>query len=122
LLARLQTLQRRHHPKTPPQRMHFGILNINLVQHQVSLGNNIIDLKPTEFELLVFLAKNADHIVNRENIMQALRGANYDGIDRSIDLRISYLRKKLHDDIQEPYRIKTVHGKGYIFISTAWDQ
>lgn len=58
--------------------------------------------------------------MNREQIMQALRGIPYDGIDRTIDLRISYLRKKLNDNIIDPYRIKTIRGKGYILISTAW--
>ncbi len=52
--------------------------------------------------------------------MQALRGVSYDGVDRTIDLRISYLRKKLQDDAIEPYRIKTVRSKGYMLISTAW--
>lgn len=53
--------------------------------------------------------------------MQALRGTSYDGIDRTIDLRISYLRKKLGDNIDNPFRIKTVRAKGYVFISSAWE-
>ncbi len=121
LLARLQALQRRHHQPVQLKELVFGDLHLNIVQRIVTLSGLHIDLKPLEFELLVFLAKNADRVVNRENIMQALRGISFDGVDRTIDLRISYLRRKLQDNMEEPYRIKTVHSKGYIFISTAWD-
>lgn len=121
LAARLEALQRRHRPTIPPKELKFGLLKLDLVKRTVYLANVEILLKPLEFELLAFLAKNADSTVNRENIMQALRGTSYDGVDRTIDLRISYLRKKLHDSISAPYRIKTIHAKGYVFISTAWD-
>ena len=121
LAARLEALQRRHPPAVPVKELKFGVLNLDLVKRTVHLSNEEILLKPLEFELLSFLAKNADSIVNRENIMQALRGTSYDGVDRTIDLRISYLRKKLQDNIAAPYRIKTIHAKGYILISTAWN-
>lgn len=121
LLARIKALQRRSQPKIALKALDFGVLHIDLVSHKVILANAEILLKPLEFELLVFLAKNADHVVNRESIMQALRGISYDGIDRTIDLRISYLRKKLNDNIAEPYRIKTIWAKGYLFLSTAWN-
>lgn len=121
LLARLQALQRRQHQPVQLKELVFGKLHLNIIERIVTLSGARIELKPLEFELLVFLAKNADRIVNRENIMQALRGVSFDGIDRTIDLRISYLRRKLQDNIEEPYRIKTVHAKGYIFISTAWN-
>lgn len=121
LEARLQALQRRNRqPQQQQKELHFGSLHLDLIKRVVTLADVKIDLKPLEFELLVFLAKNADCIVNRENIMQALRGVSYDGVDRTIDLRISYLRKKLQDDAIEPYRIKTVRSKGYMLISTAW--
>lgn len=121
LVARLEALRRRQSPIIPPKELKFGVLKLDLVRRTVHLSNVEILLKPLEFELLAFLAKNADSIVNRENIMQALRGTSYDGVDRTIDLRISYLRKKLHDNIASPYRIKTIRAKGYALISTAWD-
>lgn len=121
LAARLEALQRRQRSTIPPTELKFGALKLDLVKRTVYLSNAEISLKPLEFELLAFLAKNADAIVNRENIMQALRGTSYDGVDRTIDLRISYLRKKLHDNIAIPYRIKTIRAKGYVLISTAWD-
>lgn len=122
LAARVDALNRRRRTTVPTQALIFGVLRIDLVQRIVTLAGESIDLKPTEFELLVFLAQNADKTVNRENIMQALRGMSYDGIDRTIDLRISYLRKKLGDNVEAPFRIKTVRARGYIFISTAWNK
>ncbi len=120
LAARVEALNRRQRTAAPPQQLNFGALRIDLVQRTVTLSGESIELKPTEFELLAFLAQNADKTLNRENIMQALRGTSYDGIDRTIDLRISYLRKKLGDNINEPFRIKTVRAKGYVLISSAW--
>ena len=122
LAARVDALQRRQRTPTPLRQLTFGILQIDLVQRTVTLSGKSIELKPTEFELLAFLAQNADNTVNRENIMQALRGVSFDGIDRTIDLRISYLRKKLGDNIDEPFRIKTVRAKGYVLISSAWNE
>lgn len=120
LAARVYALQRRKQTLAKPRELIFGKLEIDLVQRTVTLSGKCVELKPTEFELLAFLAQNADKVVSRENIMQALRGVSYDGIDRTIDLRISYLRKKLDDNIAEPFRIKTVRVQGYIFLSSAW--
>ena len=53
--------------------------------------------------------------------MYALSGHEYDGVDRGIDLKISRLRKALNDNNKKPYRIKTIHKKGYIFVSAAWE-
>lgn len=120
LAARIEALQRRNRPLPPKLLLQFGELAIDLAARVVTLGGETIPLKPLEFELLAFLAKNADRPVNRENIMQALRGISFDGVDRSIDLRISYLRNKLRDNATEPYRIKTVRSKGYVLVSNAW--
>lgn len=122
LLAHIAALFRRPVIAEKIEQLTFGQLQINLINQTVLLSNKPIELQYSEFELLVLLAKNADHCLNRDNIMYTLRGREYDGVDRSIDLRISYLRKKLDDDPKKPYKIKTQHGKGYIFISSAWDK
>ena len=121
LLAHIQKLLNRSLQNIATKQLEFDQLNINLQKHTVTLNEKNIELKPKEFELLVLLAENAGHILNRNNIMRSLRGIDYDGFDRSIDLRISYLRKKLNDNIENPYRIITVHGKGYLFVPDAWD-
>lgn len=122
LLAHIAALFRRPPLTEKIKHLQFGELEIDLIQQQASVSKNLVDLSPSEFELLALLAKNADHCLNRDNISYALRGREYDGVDRSIDLRISYLRKKLGDNAQSPNKIKTMHGKGYILVSTAWDR
>jgi DNA-binding response OmpR family regulator len=121
LLAHIAALFRRPTLAEKFDHIQFGKLDIDLIQSNVSFLGKSVELSPSEFELLVLLAKNADHCLNRDNIMYALRGREYDGVDRSVDLRISHLRKKLGDNTQKPYKIKTMHGKGYMLISTAWD-
>jgi len=121
LLAHIAALFRRPKLAEKLERIQFGELTIDLIQTTVSLSGSVINLSPSEFELLSFLAKNVDRCLNRDNITYALHGREYDGVDRSIDLRISHLRKKLGDNTQKPYKIKTIHGKGYVLISTAWE-
>jgi DNA-binding response OmpR family regulator len=60
-------------------------------------------------------------VVSREDLTLLLRGIAFDGLDRSIDGRISKLRRKLRDDAAEPKRIKTIRSKGYQFSKHAWD-
>lgn len=120
LIAHIAALFRRPNLSEKIDHIGFDTLYIDLINKIVTLCGKEIQLKPMEFELLTLLAKNADYSLNRDNIMYALRGREYDGIDRSIDLRISYLRKKLADNVKKPYRIITSHGKGYTLISTAW--
>lgn len=124
LLARIQATLKRSKPRPHQFAMKeiaFGKLHIDLEKRLVTLNNSPVDLKPTEFDLLALLAINAGTNLSRDNIMHALRGIDYDGIDRSIDLRISYLRKKLDDDLEHPYRIITARGKGYVFQPDAWE-
>ena len=122
LIAHIAALFRRPNLSEPINQIKLGELHIDLIKKIARLASKEIELKPTDFELLSLLAKNADYTLNRDNIMYALHGREYDGVDRSIDQRISHLRKKLGDNAQKPYKIKSVHGKGYVFISSAWDK
>ena len=78
------------------------------------LDGTPVELTTAEFDLLWLLAASAGQVVPREQIYQSLLGLKYDGLDRSIDLRVSRLRKKLGDDPASPSRIKSVRGVGYI--------
>jgi len=98
----------------------FGNLTINQATQVVSLNGQNLNVSSKEFEVLWILAKNAGQIISREELVTQLRGFDYDGYDRSIDIRISKLRKKLGDDAGHPFRIKTVWGKGYLFVEDAW--
>lgn len=94
----------------------FDSLIINFENRNVLLQEQDIDLTTAEFDLLWLLASNAGKILSRDDIFSQVRGIDFDGSDRSIDARISRLRRKLLDDPDNPSRIKTVRGKGYLFL------
>lgn len=119
LLARIRTLLRRVPDigRTPAAHtsnsiINTGTLTINTGNRSVSIEGKHIDLTSAEFELLLLLAQDIGHVVDRDTIIQELRGFDYDGLDRSIDRRISRLRKKLSIGTQHSV-IKTIRGKGY---------
>lgn len=124
LLARLRALLRRTQAiqrSAENQALSFGRLTMNLQSHQVIYDGVEVDLTTQEFELLSFLARNAGTVLSRDTIYNNIRGIEYDGLDRTVDVRISRLRKKLHDNPEQPYRIRTIWGKGYLFVVNAWD-
>jgi len=94
----------------------FDSLVINRSSQRVTLYGRSVDLTTAEFALLWFLASNSGRVLDRETIFKAIRGIPYDGLDRSVDIIISRLRKKLGDDAAKPWRIKTVWGQGYLFV------
>ncbi len=89
-------------------------LRIDASSRTVQLEGQPIELTTAEFDLLWLLASRAGTVVERRKIYEELLGISYDGLDRSIDLRISRLRKKLGDDPSRPTRIKSVRGVGYL--------
>ncbi|MBL4942330.1 MAG: response regulator [Colwellia sp.] len=100
--------------------LQFQGLLINEQARSVTLNEQLINVSSNEFDVLWLLAQKAGQLVLREELVSELRGFDYDGFDRSIDLRISRLRKKLHDNSAEPFRIKTIWGKGYLFAKDVW--
>ncbi|GGW81393.1 response regulator [Alteromonas halophila] len=122
LLARIQALLRRTRQRQSALNasLRFGNLYIDKEARSVTLGDENISLTSHEFDLLYMLAENAGCVVHREHIYRDIIGREYDGLDRSADVRISRLRKKLNDNTQQPYRIKTIWGKGFFFVADAW--
>lgn len=122
LLARIKALLRRTDSSTDQNEnvLEFGGLKIDTSAKSVQLNNESITLSTTEFDLLWVLASHAGEVMKRQTLVQELRGFDYDGFDRTIDVRISRLRKKLLDNTQEPEKIKTVWSKGYLFVPGAW--
>lgn len=98
----------------------FGELNLDAKAKRVIYQGEEVSLSSSEFDFLWFLARNAGQPVNRDEVFQALKGREYDGQDRRFDLMISGLRKKFNDDPQSPQKIKTVWGKGYLFVEDSW--
>ena len=119
LLARIRALLRRT-DKTPEdevaQRIEFDDLVIDNGGRSVTLNGELVDFTSAEYDLLWLLASNAGRILSREDIFERLRGIEYDGQDRSIDVRISRIRPKIGDDPENPKLIKTVRSKGYLFV------
>lgn len=119
LLARLRSHLRKHVPSSPADEVReitVGSLKIHLNRRSVSLGEDEVQLTTAEFDLLWMLAEQAGRVVSREDIYPKLVGVSYDGQDRSIDLRVSRLRRKLGDDPATPARIKSIRGVGYILV------
>jgi two-component system response regulator RstA len=127
LLARIRALMRRVNEKNQPLvgsdpvsegpvRVQFNELVIDRSMREAWLSGATVDLTSAEFDLLWLLASNAGRVLSREEIFTALRGIEYDGQDRSIDVRVSRIRPKIGDDPIHPRRIKTVRSKGYLFV------
>ena len=121
LLARLRLHLRQHQPQaieseaTPVNTrngIHFGQLRIDPVNRQVTLKDKNINLSTSDFDLLWELATHAGTIMDRDALLLTLRGVSYDGMDRSIDV---------DDNAIDPFRIKTVRNKGYLFAPNAWE-
>ncbi|MGL1957418.1 MAG: winged helix-turn-helix domain-containing protein [Colwellia sp.] len=123
LLARITALLRRGELPNQSQEqgeVSCGDLHINRTSRSVMLKDEKIELTSQEFDLLWLLATKAGEVQNRDYIYKAVVGREYDGLDRSVDVRISRLRKKLYDDNETPFRIKTIWGQGYLFVPDAW--
>lgn len=127
LLARIRAMLRRvaesmqagNSGNEEPVRLQFNDLVIDRSMREAWLNEESIDLTSAEFDLLWLLASNAGRVLSREEIFTALRGIEYDGQDRSIDVRVSRIRPKIGDDPVHPRRIKTVRSKGYLFVKEA---
>lgn len=119
LLARVRALLRRIEPdaESPPSRLEFGNLVIDNSAREVILDGQSVEMTSAEYDLLWLLASHAGTVLSRETIFERLRGIQYDGQDRSIDVRISRIRPKVGDDPDNPRRIKTVRSKGYLFVA-----
>lgn len=116
LVARIQAVLRRSHeaPRLPART--FGKLTVDFERRTAFLGEELLPLTTNEFAALALLARNAGKVLDRDQILQALRGIDSEAFNRSVDITISRLRQKLGDDAQKPSFIKTVWGVGYIFV------
>ncbi len=124
LAARVKSLLRRYDRQNRKQaheerRISVGSLNIDALNREVELDGTRLNLTTSEFNLLWFLAEHAGQIISRDDICRELRGVEWDGIDRSVDLLVARLRKKLGDSGKRPDIVKSVRGSGYLLAVTA---
>jgi DNA-binding response OmpR family regulator len=122
LVAHINALLRRGRSKDEPAfgLLRFGALVIDRAARSVRLSGTAIALSSSEFELLAYLASHAGEIQSREALFRRLYKHDYDGLDRTLDVRISHLRRKLGEDGDTSERIKTIWGQGYLFVAGAW--
>jgi DNA-binding response OmpR family regulator len=124
LLARLRAVLRRsarlaNPPEPVINELVFGPLKINLDARQASFAEDPLPLTPVEFDLLVVLAQAKGKVKSREQLLGEIRDRNYDIFDRSVDVHISALRRKLGEDPKHPRFIRTVRAAGYMFAFSA---
>lgn len=125
LLARIKSHLKRHSSLTAPVKpslseYNFGDLHVNTKGRSVLMAQQPVHLTDGEFSLLQELVENAGTILDRDNLFEKIVGRPYNGTDRTIDGRISRLRKKLGDDQDNPVYIKSIRGKGYLFTGDDW--
>jgi DNA-binding response OmpR family regulator len=116
LLARVRAVLRRGGSGAPRARVVAGGLAIDLDAREVTVDGRRVVLTHHEFELLAALARAAGRVLSREQLMDALKGQEYEAFDRSIDVHVSNLRAKLEKDPRAPRYIKTVRGAGYALV------
>ncbi len=121
LLARLRAVTRRTRASAMPGEAEaeivVGPIRINTGAHAVVVGDELLALTPVEYDLLLALARARGRVKSREALIEDIRDRNYDVFDRSIDVHISALRKKLGDDAKHPRLIRTVRAAGYMMVN-----
>jgi DNA-binding response OmpR family regulator len=120
LLARLRAVVRRSRSAPPiedeEKEIALGPLRIHPGARVAVLGDQPLDLTPVEYDLLLCLARAKGRVKSREALLDEIRDRDYEVFDRSVDVHISALRKKLGDDAKTPRFIRTVRSAGYMWI------
>jgi DNA-binding response OmpR family regulator len=120
LVARIQSVLRRTQDyssvSSASGSLHSLDLHVDLGTTTVSLAGALLDFTTTEFEILCLLMKNPGTTLSRDQILDQLRGIEWNNVDRTIDVLVSRIRHKLNDDPKTPRFLKTVWGSGYRFI------
>ncbi len=117
LLARLRAILRRRGRTagTEVDALRFGRLAIDRGARTVRIDGEAKVLTSYQFDLLVALAENAGRVLNRDRLLDLVKGEELEAFDRSIDVHISRIRAAIEDDPKHPHRIITVRGSGYVF-------
>jgi two-component system, OmpR family, response regulator RstA len=120
LLAHIRALLRRstQAAASTPSLVTVGELDVHAGRREAHFKGELLNLTSSEFDLLEYLASRAGEIVSRSELYEELRGFKYDGLDRSIDLRVSRLRGKIEEHPSSPKLIKSVRGVGYLLAAS----
>jgi DNA-binding response OmpR family regulator len=118
LVARVRTILRRRAnqvSESGPSQLRFGDLVIDIERHEVRVGNEPVHLTPNEFKLIEVLAQSPERAFTRQELVEKAFAWDYDSLDRTIDVHIKNLRRKLEATRYGSAQIKTVYGIGYKF-------
>ena len=119
VVARVRALLRRSQlPKERQNILRAGDIEIDLTDHTIHRADQLIELTPTEFNLLAMLAEQPGRTFTRLQLLEASQGTAFAGYERTIDAHIKNLRAKIEPDSKNPTYIETVFGVGYRFIKT----
>ncbi len=114
LLARIRALLRRaNETERGLSRAQVGSLTVDPLRHRVSVHGESVNLTPTEFKLLATLMQQPGRVFSRWQLMDQLFGSTYDGLERSVDVHIMNLRRKIETDPSHPQFVLTAYGVGY---------
>jgi DNA-binding response OmpR family regulator len=116
LAARVQAVLRRLPRERGPEEIKCGEISMNFSNHEAWLAGRLLDLTSVEFKLLGVLAKEPGRVFSRTDLIEEALGYDFEGFDRTIDVHILNLRRKMERDPSHPRYIKTVYGVGYKFI------
>ena len=113
LAARVRAVLRRLPGERGPEEIKHGKLTVNFSKHDAFLAGKPLNLTPIEFKLLAVLIKEPGRVFSRAQLIESALGYDFEGFDRTIDVHVLNLRRKLEPDPQHPRYIKTVYGAGY---------
>jgi two-component system alkaline phosphatase synthesis response regulator PhoP len=116
LAARVRAVLRRLPGERGPEEIKSGELSMNFTTHEAWFAGRPLNLTSVEFKLLGILAKEPGRVFSRANLIEEALGYDFEGFDRTIDVHILNLRRKLEPDPSHPIYIKTVYGVGYKFV------
>ena len=117
LLARVRALLRRPRVSDASEDVVSGDLRVDLVRREISREGSVLNLKPKEYDLLVYFVRNAGRVFSREQLLEELWGYDFYGDSRTVDVHVSWLRQKIEKEPHKPARLVTVRGVGYRFES-----
>jgi DNA-binding response OmpR family regulator len=116
LVARIRAILRRvDRQEEPGDRIEVGEVSIDVARMRVSVAGRLVELTPTEFQLLVALARQPGRIFTRSQLLDSIHGVAFESYERAVDAHVKNLRHKLEDDPSRPRYVLTVYGVGYRF-------
>jgi len=116
LVARIRAVLRRaEKPASPSEVLRAGEIALDRGAHTVSVGDRQVDLTPSEFELLATLMVSPGRVYSRADLLVALQGTSFEGVERTIDVHVRNLRAKIEPDPSNPRYVETIFGVGYRF-------